>query len=252
LVTVKGPGVEADKADKGRLVGPMAYASGSGYQSMALSPDGRRVAAGGWMRGTIQIWDATPLTPEARAQREAIALLEFLFAKPLIQEDVVKSVRANRTINDEVRKRALALARRWQADPELLKSACWAVVRQPGAAASRYEQALGWAEEACRIRPREPAYQTMKGMAQYRAGKYKQALATLSQPQQMRRAFNDYYPYINRAFRIMARYQLGQKKEAVESYHQEMEVMVPFNKDLQAFKHEVEELLQGNPKGPKK
>jgi tetratricopeptide (TPR) repeat protein len=204
------------------------------------------------MRGTLQIWDATPLTPEARAEREAIGLLEFLFAKPLTQENVLKAVRGNRTINEEVRERALVLARRWQPDPELLKSACWAVVRHPGGAASRYEQALGWAEAACRIRPGEASYQTMKGMAQYRAGRYKEALATLSQPQQMQHEFNDYYPYMNRAFRIMARYQLGQKKEALASYQQEMEVMVPFNKDLQGFKREVEELLQGKPKGPRK
>ena len=43
--------------------------------------------------------------------------MEFLFAKPLAKEDVIKSLRSNQTISEPVRQKALELAERFKSGP---------------------------------------------------------------------------------------------------------------------------------------
>jgi WD40 repeat protein len=91
---------------KGR--GPLHYFIGG----LAFSPDGSRLAA---VNGEgIMIWDARHMTGELSVQREALGLVEFLFAKHLRKGEVKEKLRANKTITEAVRQKALALADRWR------------------------------------------------------------------------------------------------------------------------------------------
>ncbi len=76
---------------------------------MAFSPDGRRIAAG-CGDGAVKVWDATPMTPELRAIREARGVVEFLSAQKLPAAAIRDRIRRDPTISDEVRRRALDLA----------------------------------------------------------------------------------------------------------------------------------------------
>jgi uncharacterized protein with WD repeat len=158
---------------------------------VAFSPDGRRLASAG--ADGVKLWDARPWTAgaarELAREREAQGLLNFLFAKPLGKEDVMDYLRGP-TIRPEVRELALALVDRYRAesDPERYHQAAWTIVRQPYLNAFQYDFALRQAQTACRLAPQRGLYRTTLGMAQYRAGQYRAARATLAQADLLHRA----------------------------------------------------------------
>ena len=53
-----------------------------------ISPDGQRLATADY-DCKVKLWDARPWTPEAAIEREAVGLLDSLFAKPLHKADVI-------------------------------------------------------------------------------------------------------------------------------------------------------------------
>lgn len=81
---------------------------GNWVWGVAFSLDGQRLASGG-MDGTVKLWDASPLTVELLLDREAGGVVEYLIAKRLPKNEIGSRIRANRTISDPVRERALAL-----------------------------------------------------------------------------------------------------------------------------------------------
>ena len=77
-------------------------------RGVAFSPDGLRLAAA--VGAAVKLWDAMPLTPESRTNREAADLVEFLFGQQLPTTEVLDRIRDNPTLDSEVRRRALDLA----------------------------------------------------------------------------------------------------------------------------------------------
>jgi WD40 repeat protein/tRNA A-37 threonylcarbamoyl transferase component Bud32 len=75
--------------------------------SVALSPDGWQIAAG--YESNLRLWDATPLTVERQIDREARSLVAFLKRKALPQLE--EAIRSDASIQEPVRRRALALTR---------------------------------------------------------------------------------------------------------------------------------------------
>jgi WD40 repeat protein len=157
--------------------------AGAHFASVAFSPDGHWLASVNADR-QVRLWDARPLTPDVREEREALGLVEFLFATPLPKADVLARIREHRTIGEGVRRSALAFAEGWREGPAF-HDAAWRGVSRQGAAADRYRQALRWAETACRREPDEEGYRTALGLAQYRVGQYREALATLTRADQL-------------------------------------------------------------------
>jgi tetratricopeptide (TPR) repeat protein len=129
------------------------------------------------------VLDGRPWTPDAAIEQEAVALLNFLFTKPLCRTDALDYLRHSPLLRLEVRQRALALADRYQeiSDPEQYQRAAWNVLRQQHLNALQYRFALRQAETACRLLPGQSLYQTTLGMAQYRVGEYRKAAETLAQ-----------------------------------------------------------------------
>jgi WD40 repeat protein len=76
--------------------------------SVAFSPDGNRLASCSTDQ-TIQVFDARPLTPELRRQREALGLVEFHCQKSASKDKVAERIRADKGISEEVRRESLTL-----------------------------------------------------------------------------------------------------------------------------------------------
>jgi len=76
---------------------------------VTFSPDRWNLASGS-EDYTVKLWQAAPATPEEQARREAQGVLEFLFARSLTADQVRNCIRHDPTLDDEVRRRALALA----------------------------------------------------------------------------------------------------------------------------------------------
>src|SRR5262249_28067080 len=142
---------------------------------------GNHLAAGS-ADGTVQIWDARPWSAGASLEREALGLLDFLFARPLRQADVLDYLHQTPLLRPQARQLALSLVDHYreETDPAKYHQASWALVRQPYLNEFQYGFALQQARTACQLAPDQAKYRTALGMAQYRLGRYPQALAALT------------------------------------------------------------------------
>jgi tetratricopeptide (TPR) repeat protein len=145
--------------------------------NVALSPDGLRIATTS-SDSTVKIWDATP-TAVIQPLYDARHLVQSLYDRLLLREDVLSALRGDKTISDRLRTDALALAARILENPGRLNSASWAVARRPNATAADYRRSLRLAEVAWRLSPRDFHLLDTLGVAQYRLGQYADSIATL-------------------------------------------------------------------------
>ncbi len=148
------------------------------------------------------------------ARREAENLLSSLFVKGPFKAEVLQRLKTDATLTEPVVREALALAETAADNPRFLNLASRAVARRTGQARSAYERALKQAECACRLAPYLGAYQTTLGMAQYRAGKYGEAVDTLFRADQQNTTAAPGSLAADLAFLAMAQHALGHADRA--------------------------------------
>jgi WD40 repeat protein/tRNA A-37 threonylcarbamoyl transferase component Bud32 len=221
--------------------------------AVSWSPDGRRLASAS-SDLTIKIWDATALTPELRLEREALALLDFLFSRPLRKADVIEYLHNSPTLDPQVRKMALSLVERFneEADAKQYYDAAWPLVRHPYANVFMCQLALTQMKAANDRAPDNASYRIGLGAAQYRLGKfqkerYPEAQATLTQSDQNHPA--------TLAFLAMTQHQVGEKGQARATLARLQEIMKKpewaTNSEAEAFRREAVELIESKPAPPK-
>jgi WD40 repeat protein len=222
----------------------------SKWAGVAMSPDGWRIATPSDRK--IEVWDGTPLTDTSRAQLEARSLLQFLSANHVPRDQLRARITRDVTISEPVRQRALALTRDWPEDVDAgaLCRASWRVVRQPNPDPAQYEKALRQAETACRADPDNGTFLNTLGVAQYRAGRYQDALATLRRADRLNKGIPE-----DLAFLAMTQHRLGRKEEAQANLARLREVMKDRRRsqdeEAQAFLREAEALVEGKVAAPK-
>jgi WD40 repeat protein len=167
-------------------------------------------------------------------------LVESLFDEGRLRDEVEEAVRGRTGLAPVIQARALELARAGEESPIALNDASWRLASEPGRNPSSYLLALRRAEAACRYRPRSGAFLNTLGVAQYRAGRYRQALATLTQSCALN---GGSYPG-DLTFLAMTRQRLGQSEQARQVLAQLRAVMskVPQGADAEstAFLREAE------------
>src|SRR5262245_19192198 len=84
-------------------------------------PSARMASAG--CDGTVRIWDSRPLDADRLRERGTLGLLELLFARPLLWEEVVAEIRRNPALEEPTRADALALVGRYRDQPQRLAEA---------------------------------------------------------------------------------------------------------------------------------
>jgi WD40 repeat protein len=149
-----------------------------------------------------------------RVHAEADQLVAGLFARLWLREDVEESLRADRTLSEPVRAQALAMARWYSGEFLQLANATWDVVRRPDAGADAYRGALRWVEGSRRINT-DPAWHIgTLGVAQYRTGHYREAVATLTQADRLQSSKAGGSNTLELAFLALSHHRLGESEQA--------------------------------------
>jgi WD40 repeat protein/serine/threonine protein kinase len=212
---------------------------GPGANAIAFAPDGATLASA-WSDGTIRLWNASAKRHEQRARDLVDA---FLFTGPLA-DDVVTALERETGVDPAIRAEAVRQARSHRDDPAALNSAAWRIVRVPNESERQYARALRLAQKAVLTGYTADRLNTL-GVAQYRAGAYRDAVATLEKSSGMRRAPSP----ADLAFLAMARFRLGQAQAARAALEKlEAEMKNSNNADeaeLQSFLREAQELIEG-------
>jgi tetratricopeptide (TPR) repeat protein len=181
---------------------------------------------------------------ERLVRDQAERLVRSLLDKLVLKDDVLESLRADTALSQPVREQALALAERSADDPNRLNDASWAVVRRPDAGAAAYRRALRVAESACRLAPNHGGFLNTLGVAQYRAGKYQEAVATLKRSDQLNAQPRVGSIPADLAFLALAQYRLGRTEETRAALGRLREAMVKpqwaNDAENQGFLHEAE------------
>jgi WD40 repeat protein len=221
-----------------------------GLLTAAFSHDGHRIASGGVDR-TIKIWDSNPPTGEILRRREAAALVGNLFDQHLIRDDVLAAIRSDATLATPIRDAALEIARRTMEDPGRLFHAAWSVVRQPGRSRPDILRALHLLDTARRVAADDDFLvrdlQHPLGIAQYRAGRYREAHETLTRAEAERAKRSSAPLPAELAFIAMAHHRLGHAAEAragLDALRSRMkDPEAAKDREFQAFLHEAEALI---------
>ena len=149
------------------------------------------------------------------------------------------------------RAQAEQFAERYSADALRLNEASWEVVRRPNAQPAAYLLALGRAEAACRINPKSGVYLNTLGVAQYRVGRFREALETLSRSEKLNTVALGRCDPSDLAFQAMAQDRLGQTEASRATLKRLREVMTArqaaANSENQTFLHEAEAVILYDP-----
>jgi serine/threonine protein kinase len=181
----------------------------------------------------LAIWSAQ-LGPEHPRTREAFRKLERVFEQ---------SSEPEKTTPFLVERLERVLARPDNA--RLLSDAAWDIVKSPHHVPELYARALDAAKGACGLEPANGAYLNTLGVAQYRVGRYGEALSTLQRSDRL----NDGHP-ADMAFLAMSLQRLDQPDAAREELRRLRNMMLrkPWAEDRQSlqFLQEAEALVRGN------
>jgi WD40 repeat protein/serine/threonine protein kinase/tetratricopeptide (TPR) repeat protein len=160
------------------------------------------------------IWDARPLTDELRIDQEAGMLIRSLHNSIRLRHELIARIEKDALVRSQVRIRALDMAKRWREDPDQLHRESWAVVGRHDVHPDAYAFALKQATVACRSAPDNGVYLRTLGAAQFRAGKYPEALVTLSRSDQINSASKEGRHPGDVAFLAMTQFKLGHLEKA--------------------------------------
>jgi WD40 repeat protein len=178
--------------------------------------------------------------------REIQHLVQTLFDRLLLREDVVESLRGDATLSGPVQAQALALAEHYPQDARRLNGESWLVVKRPGEQPAAYLRALHLAEAACRIDSNDGPCLNTLGIAEYRLGRYQAALATLTRSDQLNSQASAGSVPEDLVFLAMAHFRLGELDKADDALGRLREAMKKprwaNDAEAQAFLREVEEI----------
>jgi tetratricopeptide (TPR) repeat protein len=220
----------------------------AGVLGVAFSPDGNRIASAS-SDISAKIWDAMPPTPETFRRRRALVLVKPLFQRLLLKDDVIAHLRGHATLDESIRKDALAVAASWKEDALGLNNTSWAIVKSAGRSRADYDRALRLIEAACRLTPENGSFLNTLGIAQYRVGRYDEAQNTLTRSDRLNATASQGSLPHDLAFLAMAQHRLGRRVEALATLARLRAVMEKLqwkgDAEAQSFLREAECLIGG-------
>jgi WD40 repeat protein len=147
---------------------------------------------------------------EMRVNRRAEEIVEPLFNRLFLRDDVIDALRTQPASHPEIQAACLKLATWSESSADDRNEAAWSLILKAGQPAASYERGLRLARAVCRLEPDNGNFLNTLGIAQYRAGLVPEALATLMRSN----ALNQGKAPEDLAFLAMAHQRLGQIAEA--------------------------------------
>ena len=191
---------------------------------VSFSPDGKQIATASTDM-TNKIWESAPPTREILRRRGVVALVTTLFEQIPLRAEVIEHLRSDTTLAEPVRKAALEIAGGKQGNPNDLYLTSWEITVSPDRSAEEYDRALRYAEAVKRIWSDSGTIMKGLGVAQYRAGKYAEAVEALTRSNRVHAARVGGAVPANLAFIAMAHQRLGNVREAREAMGQLFDTM---------------------------
>jgi WD40 repeat protein len=210
-------------------------------------PDLTLVAFQCGTQSTIHFANFVIRAPEAAIRERALrSRVEHWFDELLARSAVVEHLRAEATLSEADRTLALQIVEEFQEDSELLSKASWGAVKKADLKPAAYALALKQAEAAWRL----TNVVTALAVAQYRLGRYQEALANLLELDKRHREAHGCSSPIALAFLALVHHRLGHADEA-RAYQVRLRDLLrnaAWNQDADArqFLREVNEQL-GDP-----
>jgi WD40 repeat protein/serine/threonine protein kinase len=149
-------------------------------------------------------------------EQEAASVVQPLFAKPRFRDEVIEAIRNDKSLRERLRRQALELASQSPENLRGLDQECTFLLEPAGGSAEQHRRALKEAEMICLEQPEDPGNWALLAMAQYRTGKYSEALGTFAAHSQL----DSQEPLIQArelAFTAMAQHRLGRTAEALKN-----------------------------------
>jgi uncharacterized protein with WD repeat len=222
-------------------------------RSVCFSPDGRRLASAGNDQ-TVRVWEASAVPDEVWRRRWLVSRVRSLFEELLLREEVVTALRREPTLGEADCKFALQVAHTHSESKNAvqLNEAAWKVVKTRDAAKDAYTLALRQAEAAVNLAPKYGNMLNTLGVAQYRTGRYADALATLTKSEKRNATKESSLP-AGLAFLAMTQHQLGKKDEAKATLDRLRRAMKQprwaQDAEFASFLREADELIEGKAAG---
>ncbi len=183
-------------------------------------------------------------------EEKAAELVESLFAELRFVVDVKAQIEKDRTLAEPARNAALRFAVQRSDDPEELDRAAWELARSPGGGAESYRTAIRYAKAASGLEQENGYFLNTLGVAQYRAGLYEEALATLLDSDRLNSKVVEGGVPHDVAFIAMAHYRLGHAVEADATLGRARTLMEEpqwaANERSRPFLDEAEALISGS------
>ncbi len=163
---------------------PLLVIDDPGVKGIAFTPDGTRLLSA-TMRA-VRFWETSGISERtarwsaARArQQELASVVEELFGRHFYLSDVLLRLQSEAGLTGADRVAAERLARMHGDDPWRLDARSRRVVATASLPPEEYESALRRARAACELDPRNAHLQCTLGAAQYRTGRFGEAVSTL-------------------------------------------------------------------------
>ena len=234
----------------------------AGVRSVAFSPDGATIASGS-ADGTVAVLDSMG-SSTGSATRSVISrasrLVDRLYERHEFTREVLAALESDTGLDPVVRKLATEIATRHGDDAVPLFRQGWSVIMSLNHDSEAYALARRRLEAACAAVPDSAAFRTALGVAEYRRGRYREALRQLMQAREdaivnspvryisNMQAQKATYP-VRVAFLAMTLYQLNHEQEAKEELLRLHDILKDprweHYADAESAQREAEQLIAG-------